>query len=317
LNEHRDYYAKSADSLGSLLSKHAFSEWFDGFFGPRTNAKLFATVGLLTGGGNYGVSAKLPDGSLEVSPVIGAYVFDKEGLPLFQFQQAFTLVHEFAHTYTNPLVIKHFSEFAQAAKALADANADQFRSQAYSGGQTVACETMVRVVTSIFARENFGETVGKQAVLSEINSGFWWTDGLVELFAEYKDRKKYPTLEAFLPQVVAYFKGVPARLTELKDRMPQVVSASPADGAKEIDAGTGEIRVTYSRPVRLVRAKGVYWQSRPPLETGLVSILEDGKTAVFSVKLEPGKTYRFTLHAAATAEGYAPIPKVLTFATKP
>jgi hypothetical protein len=315
LEDHKGYYRKAAGRLESLLGKYAFSKWFDGFFGPRPNARLFATVGLLTGGGNYGVSAQLPKGVLEVSPVIGAYVFDMEGLPAFQPHQAFTLVHEFAHTYTNPLVGKHLPEFSKAAQAMFEANPEQFRSQAYSGGMTVAVETMVRVVTALFLRDCEGEQAGKMGALSEINSGFWWVDGLYERFGEYKDRKKYPTLEAFMPRVVDYFNAVPARLPELKARMPQVVSVSPAAGSKDVDPATTEIRLTFTRPMRVTGPKLIGWVGQRPLEFGDVVLSEDKKTVSFTVKLEKGKTYRFGFWAAVSEEGYRPYPTDFTFST--
>ncbi|KAK0329395.1 hypothetical protein LTR94_037031, partial [Friedmanniomyces endolithicus] len=75
----------------------------DGFFGASPGLDFVAVIGLLNGGGNYGVSVRYPDGRAEISPVIGAGRFGGDGVPVFGDDDVGLIVHEFSHTYTNPL----------------------------------------------------------------------------------------------------------------------------------------------------------------------------------------------------------------------
>jgi Big-like domain-containing protein len=77
----------------------------------------------------------------------------------------------------------------------------------------------------------------------------------------------------------------------LADR-PRVAETSPAHDAKDIDPSTAEIRVTFDKAM----ADGCWsWvRSSPeafPESTGEIHYLDDQKTCVMPVKLEPGKKY--------------------------
>jgi hypothetical protein len=315
IDSHRAFYDKATGSMKGLLAKYNFTEWFDKFYGPRPNSELYATVGLLAGGGNYGVSAQLPNGNLIVSPVIGVYKWDANGVPVFSDDLSFTLIHEFSHTYMNPLILKNIAKIQKAVDKMAKANASQFKSQAYQGGQTIACETMVRVATVLFTKQCMSETTAKLVERNEINSGFWWVDGMVKLFDDYKDRTKYPTLEAFMPRVIEYFNGVPKRLPELKNRMPQIVSMTPKNGSKNVASGTPKIKITYSMPVSLFNSKGIFWNSKKPLEAGTWELSEDKKTITINVRLDSNTEYKFIVYAVQSSEGYLPSTESLSFTT--
>ncbi|MHC5009136.1 MAG: DUF4932 domain-containing protein, partial [Planctomycetota bacterium] len=92
--EHRAFYDAAASRLQGPFEKNAYVDWFDDFFGKRPGARFRAIVGLLNGGGNYGVGVRFADGSEEITPVIGAYLFDYEGLPVFGPGINNTIVHE-------------------------------------------------------------------------------------------------------------------------------------------------------------------------------------------------------------------------------
>src|SRR5258708_884871 len=71
-----------------------------------------------------------------------------------------------------------------------------------------------------------------------------------------------------------------------------VVKTVPEAGASDVDPGTTEIRVTFSQPME---DKSWSWSTASketfPKTPGKPRYLEDRRTAVLPVKLEPGKTY--------------------------
>jgi hypothetical protein len=87
---------------------------------------------------------------------------------------------------------------------------------------------------------------------------------------------------------------------ELKNRLrkPQAVSLSPPNGAKDVDPGLREIRVTFNMPMgggfswtsdgggypKVPQGKGPHWT-------------EDRKTCVLPVELKPGQEYRMGLNS--------------------
>jgi len=300
IGSHQAFYKKACGKMDALLARFAFAEWSDGFFGPRPNGQMSVAIGLLNGGGNYGVSASLPSGKLIVEPVIGAWQFDKEGVPVFTNRISGLLIHEFSHTYANRLVLEHLTKLKAAGEKMFKANADQFRSQAYSGGETVLCESMVRACTVRFIRETGSKGDATRALLNEINNGFWWTDGLADLFDEYMaSRSKYKVLADFMPRVVEYFNGVPARLDSLKARMPKVVSFS-------LDATGSELVIAYDRPMKLANPYAVWSQGGQFKLTGPAKLSDDRKNLVVLVKLEPGTSYAVVCQAVVDDEGYRP-----------
>lgn len=111
---------------------------------------------------------------------------------------------------------------------------------------------------------------------------------------------------------------------EVKNRVrkPEIISLTPPNGAKDVDPGLREIRVTFNVPM----GKGFSWtgggEDFPEIPEGLrPSWTEDGKTCVLPVKLKPGWDYCLGLNSSShknfQSEGGVPLdPVVYTFRTR-
>jgi hypothetical protein len=107
-----------------------------------------------------------------------------------------------------------------------------------------------------------------------------------------------------------------------RTRKPEIVSMSPANGAKDVDPNLTEIRVTFSVPM----GGGFSWTGGGPqfpkvAEGKRPSWSEDRKTCVLPVELKPGWEYRLGLnspsHKNFQSEGGVPLdPVVYTFTTR-
>ncbi|HVY69264.1 MAG TPA: Ig-like domain-containing protein [Verrucomicrobiae bacterium] len=107
-----------------------------------------------------------------------------------------------------------------------------------------------------------------------------------------------------------------------KARRPEIVVMNPPNGAKDVDPGTKELRVTFNMPM----AGGFSWTGSGPLfpqipEGKRPFWIDDGKTCVLPVDLKPGSEYRTGLNSVShknfrSAAGVPLEPVVYQFHTQ-
>jgi hypothetical protein len=66
--------------MQTLMEKEAHLEWFDAYFGQRSQASFTVALGMLNGGGCYGPHFRAGDGREELYCVLGVWQTDKQGL---------------------------------------------------------------------------------------------------------------------------------------------------------------------------------------------------------------------------------------------
>jgi hypothetical protein len=103
---------------------------------------------------------------------------------------------------------------------------------------------------------------------------------------------------------------------------PVVVKTVPEAGVADVDPATTEIKITFSKPMQ----DGTWsWSTLSkdsfPEMSGKPRYLEDKKTCVLPVKLEPGKTYAIWANSEKfrnfkDAGGRPAVPYLLVFQTK-
>jgi hypothetical protein len=86
---------------------------------------------MANGGASYGVSSTAEDGTEEVYAIPGVYQVDSNGAPPFAAVYLENLVHEFVHSYANPLVDQFADPMEKPATAIFKTVADAVRQQAY------------------------------------------------------------------------------------------------------------------------------------------------------------------------------------------
>jgi len=118
--------------------------WLHEFFGLDAGTRYTAIPGLLCGPGNYGVSVRLADGTLELWPVIGADTWDAQGHPVYGAGHLGTVVHEFTHAFANPVIDANWSALGPPFERLFPSVKDVMAPQAYGTPRTVAYESLVR-----------------------------------------------------------------------------------------------------------------------------------------------------------------------------
>jgi hypothetical protein len=291
LERQRPLYTETDERLRKYVEKEADLEWLNRFFGRRAAARFYVVPGLANGGPSYGASIVAEDGVEEIYAIPGVWQVDGGGMPMFSGLWKQTLVHEFIHSYTNPLVDRFAGRMEKAARQINEPVQGAMRRQAYGTWKTLLYESMVRASTIEYVRAHDGAAAARRLVNDDNARSFFWVGALADLLGEYqKDRTSFPTLESFMPEVVKFFDGVAPRLAELMKRYeearPRVVSISVADGARDVDPELRSIVVRFSRPMATDHELEDPRMLRPQFDAG-------GTVATMPVSLEPGRSYSF------------------------
>ena len=218
IEQHRPLYHAASARMQAVMEKEGHLEWFDAFFGRRPQASFTLTIGLLNGPGNYGTHFRAADGHEELFCVLGASGADGQGLPKFGSDAVSIVVHEFCHSYCNPLVDRHLRELEPSGDALFKQVSEKMRSQAYNGGVTLLHESLVRACVVRYRRQYEGEQVARDVIQIEKKNGFLWMPELSDLLQDYEARREqYPALEDFSPRLVAFFAEAAGNVSRMQD----------------------------------------------------------------------------------------------------
>ena len=109
----------------------------------------------------------------------------------------------------------------------------------------------------------------------------------------------------------------------LAGQPPVVVETFPVSGARGVVPGEAEIRVRFSKPMTDDSwSWSTAWENSTPESVGAPHYLDDQRTCVMKVRLEPGRTYAWWLNSDkfknfADQAGQPAVPYLLIFQTKP
>ena len=320
--QHKDLYEQTAARMSKKLRERAYLDWFNTFFGARPGAEFVVIPGMLNGGCSYGVGIRYPDGNEKICPVIGVWQFDAKGIPIFDQGFVGTVVHELCHSYTNALVDKYADQLEPAGKKLYRRCQAIMQRQAYGNWKTLMYESMVRacVVRHFLAHD--GKEAAKQEVRRQHDKGFKWTRKLANVLGQYeRNRDDYSTLDAFMPQIVAFFNDYAAALKEETADAPRVSSITPANGATDVDPNLKAITIVFDRPMVDKNWSVVGGGPHFPEVAGDISYDKACKVLTIPVRLKPDWSYAFLLNSDRfqsfrSREGIPLEPVHVTFQTR-
>ncbi len=312
--EHQSLYDLTQKRVSDVLARDAHLNWFESFFGARPTARFILVPGLLNGPGNYGPSFVDADGGEELYCILGVWQVDKEGHPGFDRSIVHTVVHEFTHSYTNRLVDQFEDKLRPAGEAIFPHVEAQMSQQAYGNWKTMMYESLVRACGTRYAFKYGGEAEYKKTIAYEEGRSFIWTGSLAHLLGEYEaDRTQWPTLEAFMPRIVAWFddyaaSGLARRFGEQKAaeekaraeasaNAPKMVSIVPENGAAGVDPKTAAIVITFDRAMSDKSWSIVGGGPNFPEVLGQPSYDAARRVLTVKVKLKPNWHYEFGLNS--------------------
>jgi hypothetical protein len=123
--------------------------------------------------------------------------------------------------------------------------------------------------------------------------------------------------------VAAVAAGAEDENVTVKSMPPSVVKTIPQAGDTAVDPATKEIQVTFSKDMLTDRMWAVVQTSKKTFPTldGQIHYLDDQRTCVIPVKLEPGKTYvlwfnQGRFNSFRDTDNNPAVPYLLVFQTK-
>jgi hypothetical protein len=301
ITAHRELYELAGTRLRTLVESKGDLAWFDKFFGAKAGARFLIVPALVNGGGNYGPSLRAEDGREEMYAILGVWQLDAGKQPSFDTRILSTLVHEFAHSYVNPLVTR-FSALDKAGDAVFQPVSAQMKMQAYGDGHTLVCESLVRASTVRYILAHDGAAAARQAVGSEEGRSFLWTGELFDLLGIYEaDREHYARLDAYMPKVVAYFGGLAPKIGPMVEaydaKRPTIAAMTPLNGARDVDPAMTRVTIRFSR--KLTGGVSLCYTDRELYPKFGKPAYDETRTSIsMEVTLEPNRDYEFRMNCA-------------------
>lgn len=289
----------AAQRLSERLKSSAAPAWMLQFHGTPPAGSCVVIPGLLTGPMNFGSGVRWKkDHAEELRPVLGCFEFDAEGQPQFGSGTSELFAHELCHSFTNALVDAHVDALKAAGEAFFGARREIMRRQAYGSPRTVLYETLVRacVLRCILATD--GAEAARTLAESDVRNGFSWVPALARSLERYEqDRKRWPRLRDFMPEVIATLDAESKALERSLALAPKLVSISPANGAQDVDPAMDCMTLVFDRPMKASSWSFVARKEDLPEFVGQPSWDAAHKVLTVKMKMQPGRTYRFQLNS--------------------
>jgi hypothetical protein len=262
---HRSLYERTVERARSMIDKEVHLDWYAAFYGRESDCDFHLVLGLVNGGACYGVHFDRPDGRQDVYSVLGVWEVDAQGDPVFGSGAASTAVHEFNHSYTNPVIDRFAEELRPAAEKIFALVKEEMARQAYGSWKSLLYESLDRACELRYALAYKGPETMKRWAQYEASQGFLWVGDLADVLGEYDTRARvYPDLVAFFPKVVSFFNAYAGtfesklaavrekkagEMEEWRVKGPRIVSLVPANGATDVDPNLKAIVITFDRPM--------------------------------------------------------------------
>lgn len=338
-DEHKNLYKIAEDRFNKNVLTEIDLNWYAQFYGKVPNEKFTILLGMgFTG--NFGVKLQIPNQKETVYSILGSWDFDKDGLPVYTTENGYTetVVHEFNHSFVNYLQDRMEKTLAPYGGKIYSIVKNELREQAYASWLTALNEGLVRAaVVEYFTTSQKANSQQKneQLFYETYNRKFYWIPDLVAALELYqKNRGKYPTLESFMPEIVAVYKSVSQNPIEKYQRnmdyvftlpvndnpnSPKIIDFSPKNGAQNIASDTKEIVLYFDKEMlyNYNINQPPYPYSYPPIDS--IKLSEDKKEMhlLLKKKLNENTSYGLALGVNFKSVDSLPLDKsyLYTFST--
>ncbi|MHA2496741.1 MAG: DUF4932 domain-containing protein [Candidatus Hodarchaeales archaeon] len=117
-------------------------------------------------------------------------------------------LHEFAHSFVNPVVDRHLGEILDYEELFMPVAANMSQ-MGYGSWPTILSETLVRAFTAWAYGEEYGAESADTKLAYEEGLGFYFVREIYNAYREFlAKRDKYPRWEDFFPEIVGVLENV-------------------------------------------------------------------------------------------------------------
>ena len=251
-----------------------------------------------------------------MSPVISCCQADEEGNLHYNPNTVLPIViHEFCHTYCNPLIAENWSGMKKNATKVFALEKEKLSMQAYEKPEIMMDETFVRASVIRYLLTHGMEAQKSQLIEMEERNGFLLTQDFVEVLGRFEQqRNDYATMQDFMPEIVktvnAFNTKAYAAARKEAARHNATYTCNIADGATDIPSGEFNLVITFSKPIEPSIALGYGRGDGKFLSTARDKDSfqwDDSQTVLtVSLNLEPNTKYSFSILGEyfRTTDGY-------------
>jgi len=201
---HKELYNQLIENVQSEIEKHDIVKIMETHYGLEQQSYNIILTPLLHDGG-FATRIQSNVGT-DLFAIIGPSE-NSRAVPYFDPNRLLKdyIIHEFSHTFCNPLVDKFFNELEKDA-CLLNPIKEAMKKQAYSTWKSCLYEHLVRANEVILTEEILGSKTASKLYIDFYENGrFIYLRGLVPLIKKYKsNRNTYKNLEAFMPEIASY-----------------------------------------------------------------------------------------------------------------
>ena len=205
---HRAFYEEGLKAYEANIMSYFRQDWYARFYGTAPTERFRVVIGFTNGGGNYGPSRQLPGQPKEVFAICGYYLDPTTGKAFASgANQASTLIHEFNHSFVNPLLdnATNAALIETTGMRLQRLSRLGMERQHYVNWQTVVNESIVRAAVILYMLDQgYAPKQVTNEIAEQVCNDFRWMPELVTALRRYAaHRDQYPTLNDFYPEIAS------------------------------------------------------------------------------------------------------------------
>ncbi len=242
---------QKAESNFNELFKNVDFRWFGSFYGFTPTGNYNLILSLTNGRGSYGPSVKYNDGHEDIYAVMGIQHIDSLGVPYYNQKAIPTIIHEFNHSFCNPLILLYFRDMEPHADKFYELVKDKMQAQHYGSSKTMLYESLVRAcVINYYQYMKASDSRIKGMIYTEKSKGFIWIEELFNLLTVYENsRDKYLTLKDYMPEIVKMHNSLSPKTlaTEFDRNCPSIIYSNIKNGSRKVDPKINILTVRFDK----------------------------------------------------------------------
>jgi hypothetical protein len=291
-SKHSSLYEITKTKFNETITNQLNLSWFDNIFGV-SNTNFHIVLSLCNGTSNYGPSNEKDD----YYAILGVSRTDSLGLPFFDDNNIPVVIHEFNHSYCNPICRKYKDRLLPVFDTLFPYVAKTLIERAYGSSETLMYENLTRLSTLWYLSDQ--EVLGVDHVIRDEQSGFPWMYYLLSFYNNFENNRDiYPDFESFIPEYIQFMKGIAGQIEEIiaeyENKVPRVVSVFPPNGST-VSSQIKEARIVFNLPMRDAHGARPLDEDSENRKLFLrpmgVSLSPNKRTIIFPINLEANTKY--------------------------
>lgn len=194
-------YKDLIDSVDKELNKENLIETLESFYG-ETRQSYNVILSPLQNAGGY--SVKMND---TLYAIVGAGLV-KDSTPYFdmEYLKKELILHEFSHSFCNPIIDKHIEELNFMESSEKDFKFKMAK-LGYHNNKSILYEYLVRACVIRMVNTLYGKEEYDRLLNEEVKKGFYIMPAFNRSLEHYENnRELYPTLEQYIPELISKIK---------------------------------------------------------------------------------------------------------------